>query len=88
MSPDEASNDPGSLHLQGGGVDKTIAIAGGFQKNETDITVDVLFGNVPTNASYTLDYIGGDGSVSNLVQSTPYHQLNDDALPSGSSDDQ
>ena len=69
-------------------MDKTIAIASGFQKNETDITVDVLFGSVPTNASYSLTYIGSDGSASNLVQNAPYHSLNDNALPSGSSDDQ
>ncbi|HTX39059.1 MAG TPA: hypothetical protein VME43_28740 [Bryobacteraceae bacterium] len=50
--------------------------------------MDVLFENVPTTASYSLTYIAGDGTESNLVQGAPFHSLKDDTLPSGSGEDQ
>ncbi len=84
LTQDQAANEQGSLRLQGssGGYDKTIAIAGNFVANPApDDTVDVHFENVPTTASYSLTYIGSDGSETNLVQNTAFHSLNDDSLP-------
>jgi hypothetical protein len=72
------------LRLKGtsGGYDQTIAIAGNFQANPApDDTVDVHFENVPTNASYSLTYIGGDGTETTVVQNTPFHSLQGTSQP-------
>ncbi len=86
MTKEQAAAEQGSLRLQGssGGYSKTIAIASNFVENPApDNTVDVHFENVPTTASYSLTYIGGDGSETTVVPETPYSSLNDDSLAAG-----
>jgi hypothetical protein len=83
LSQEQAVNDPGSLRLQGGGYDSTIAIAGNFEVNpDPDNSVDIVFDSVPIKESYTLTYIGNGQRVV-LVQGAPYASLQDDALPPG-----
>jgi hypothetical protein len=43
--------------------------------------VDVPFHNVPPNHSYSLIYIGADGSRTTVVKDTPFDQLRDPAPP-------
>jgi hypothetical protein len=83
LTQDQAANDPGSLRLQGGRYDSTIAIAGNFEANpDPDNTVDIVFESVPIKESYTLTYIGSDQQVV-LVQGVPFGSLQDDSLPPG-----
>ncbi|HZS57202.1 MAG TPA: hypothetical protein VFA65_22560 [Bryobacteraceae bacterium] len=84
MTPAEASKEPGRLRLQGGGVDKTLAIATNFVANED--TVDVLFQSVPTAGCYSLTYVSGDGQESTIVRSAPFDTLQDNSLPSQDDD--
>jgi hypothetical protein len=71
------------LRLKGtsGGYDQTIPIASKFFPNPDHDTVDVHFENVPTNASYSLTYIGGDGTETTVVQNTPFHSLQGTSQP-------
>jgi hypothetical protein len=78
MTADMASQDTGQLRLQGGGYNKTIAIAGNFESNpEADCSVDVHFQNVPVAASLTLSYIAADGTAAIIVQNVTYQSLQD-----------
>jgi hypothetical protein len=81
MTQELAANEPGSLRLQGasGGYDKTLAIASNFQANSGHYTVDVHFDSVPTNDSYSVSYIGSDGSTSTIVSGVPFHNLGDNS---------
>jgi hypothetical protein len=80
LTQEEAVNEPGSLRLQGatGGYNQTIAIAGNFHANPAPHdTVDLHFENVPTTASYSITYIGGDGTETTIVQNTPFESLHE-----------
>jgi hypothetical protein len=84
LTKEQAATEAGSLRLQAssGGYSKTISIAQNFVANPApDDTVDVHYENVPTTASYSLTYIGADGSETNLVQGAPYDSLKDNELP-------
>jgi hypothetical protein len=83
LTQEQAANDAGSLRLQGGGYDSTIAIAGNFEVNpDPDNTVDIVFEGVPIKGTYTLTYLG-NGQPVTLVQGASYGSLQDDALPPG-----
>jgi hypothetical protein len=77
LTEEEAKAEPGSLRLQNpaGGYNVTRAIASSFEPNVDHNTVDVQFKNVPTTASYTLTYIGGDGHETVFLQNIPFHNL-------------
>lgn len=81
LTKEQAANDPGSLRLQGGGYDSTIAIAGNFEENpDPDNTVDIVFEGVSVKESYTLTYIA-NGRQTVLVEGAPFSSLQDDSLP-------
>jgi len=71
------------LRLQGssGGFNQTLAIKSRFQANENGTTVDIPFHDVPTNHSYSLVYIGADGTQTIVVKDTPFEKLRDPAPP-------
>jgi hypothetical protein len=69
------------LHGSTGGFNQTVSIAKTFQANSNGTTVDVPFHNVPPNHSYSLIYIGADGSRTTVVKDTPFDQLRDPAPP-------
>lgn len=79
LSPQAAQQETGSLRLQGGGINQTLAIASNFVANED--TVDLIFSNVLTTASYSLTYIASDGTETQLVQGAAYSSLEDNSLP-------
>jgi hypothetical protein len=60
-----------------GGIDRTVAIASNFEPNADFGSVDVLFAQVPTTASYSVSYIGSDGSETNIIQGLSYSSLKD-----------
>jgi hypothetical protein len=70
------------LHSTTGRYDRTIVIANDFHANPApDDTVDIYFDSVPPNASYSLTYIAADGTETVVVDSAPFHTLQDNSLP-------
>jgi hypothetical protein len=78
IAPDDAPNYPGSLQLKGStGYNETRVIETSFVANED--TIDIHFEKVPTAATYTLTYIGGDGQEWPMSENVPFHNLQDDS---------
>jgi hypothetical protein len=71
------------LRLSGStGYNQTKPIASSFVANAAPFdTADIHFDNVPTNATYSLTYIDGDGTETTIVDNAHYKDLNDNALP-------
>ena len=66
------------MRLRGSsGYNRTIPILGHFSPNPEDNTVDMFFGRVDTSASYTLSYVGGDGTEYTIIQNAAYDSLED-----------
>jgi hypothetical protein len=63
------------------GYSDTAAIASRYEGNPDHSTIDVYFDNVPTNDSYTLTYIAGDGQESNLFDGASFDSLRDFSEP-------
>ena len=84
LTQKQAEKETGSLRLAGSkGYDKTLAIAGNFVPNAVEAnTVDVLFEDVPTGATYCLTYIGDDGPAVTIVQGAPFDTLRDESVES------
>jgi hypothetical protein len=82
LTPAQAAKEEGHLRLVGStGYDKTLPIAGNFVANPVEAnTVDVLFEDVPTTASYSLTYTGGDGGTITIVQAAAFASLKDDSM--------
>jgi hypothetical protein len=68
------------LRLQGAtsGFSETVVIASDFVSSGD--AVDVHFDNVSKTDSYTLTYIGVDGTETVIVQNAPYQSLQDNSL--------
>src|ERR1039457_5163992 len=83
LPPAAAQNEQGSLRLRGssGRFDQTTAIASSFVPNPDCDTVDVHFENVPTQDSYSLSYIAGDGAETTIIQNAPFNGLQDNSSP-------
>ncbi len=97
-TPDEAAADGGSLRLYSsdGAHDMTVLIADNYVSNGK--TVDIVFHEVDSTASYAIDYIDADGRATTVVEEVPFGQLQDtsfcgggasdtNSAPDGSSDD-
>jgi hypothetical protein len=82
LTAKQAARQTGQLRLVGStGYDKTLAIAGNFVANPAEAnTVDVLFEDVPTAASYSLTHTADDGTKSTIVQSVPFDSLKDPSM--------
>jgi hypothetical protein len=82
LTPNQAAKDEGHLRLVGStGYDKTLDIASHFVANPVEAnTVDVLFEDVPTKASYSLTYTGGDGATITIVQAAAFDSLKDESM--------
>ncbi|HTP35453.1 MAG TPA: hypothetical protein VMJ75_24920 [Candidatus Acidoferrales bacterium] len=90
LTEKQAAKEPGSFRLVGStGYDKTLAIAGSFVANPVEAnTVDVLFEDVPTAASYSLTYVGSDGTEIAIVQGAPFDSLKDESMSAPAPEDQ
>jgi hypothetical protein len=78
----QAAKETGRMRLVGStGYDQTLAISSNFVANPVEAnTVDLLFEDVPTSASYSLTYTGGDGSTITIVQGAAFDSLKDDSM--------
>jgi len=86
LTQQQAAKETGHLRLVGStGYDQSLPIAGNFVANPVEAnTVDVLFEDVPTTASYSLTYTGGDGATITIVQAAAFDSLKDDSMePTG-----
>jgi hypothetical protein len=82
LTAKQAAKETGNLRLIGStGYDQTLAIAGSFVPNVVEAkTVDVLFEDVPTKATYSLTYLAEDGSTVTLVEGAPFNSLRDESM--------
>lgn len=86
MPPGGAAADKGCVrvHSTDGAHDVTLPIAGNYVSNGD--SVDMVFEGLDAGASYSIDYVAADGSVTNIVAETAFSRLQDPHFASRSPD--